>query len=302
MDRSEAAMSTRMLERTPTIGEVPSVRPGTIATRLSIALAAVSAAACALTFFLNDVLQGPAVMNGSARGTALIVLCCTVPVLIAGIVMGRTGSAFGLLLWLGAVAHVAYQSVLFLFATPFNDLFLAYVAMFGLALWSAIALIAGVDVPAVRASIRPGVPVRAIAIYIWAIVVLNTIAWLAFIVPGLVEDGYPSFLQGTGMTTASIQIQDLAFWLPLTAIGAWYLWRERDLGYVVIGAMLTMWLLESVTVAVDQWMGHQADPTSDVATLAGAWMFAVLAVIGIVPWVAFYRRVAHSDARRVEAT
>ena len=43
-----------------------------------------------------------------------------------------------LLVWLGGVAHILYQSVLFLFGTPFNDLFLLYVAMGSLALWSLV--------------------------------------------------------------------------------------------------------------------------------------------------------------------
>jgi hypothetical protein len=133
--------------------------------------------------------------------------------------------------------------------------------------------------------------VRPIAIYIWVVVALNTLAWLRFDVPGVLEDGFPSYLEGTGMTTNPIHVQDPAFWLPLMAVGAWWLWQGRDRGYVLIGALLTMWLLESVTVAVDQTLGNRANPTSDIATIEGAWLFAVMTVIGLVPWVAFYRRV-----------
>jgi hypothetical protein len=48
---------------------------------LSGALAAVAAVAAGATFFVPGVLRGPAVMNGSARGTALVVLCLAVPLL-----------------------------------------------------------------------------------------------------------------------------------------------------------------------------------------------------------------------------
>lgn len=37
--------------------------------------------------------------------------------------------------------------------------------------------------------------------------------------------------------------------------------------------------------------GAPADPTSDVATLGGAYLFAALAVIGIAPLTAFVRHV-----------
>jgi hypothetical protein len=272
-------------------GERPSVKPSVVACRLAVALAVVTAAACALTFFLPDVLVGPDVMNGSARGTALVVLLATLPVLVAGLALTDRGSAFGVLLLSGAVAHLLYQSVLFLFATPFNDLFLLYVAMFGLALWVAIALAASLDAHAVRARIRPGIPVRPIAVFVWLVVGLNALAWLGAIVPLLREDGFPSYFIETQMTTNPLHVQDLAFWLPLMAVGAWWLWRDRDRGYVLVGAMLTMWLLESVTVAVDQWLGSGADPGSDVATIAGAWLFGAMAVVTVVPWVAFHRRV-----------
>lgn len=261
-----------------------------IAYRLSVALAVVAAATSGLTLVVPDVLRGPAVMNGSARGTGLVVLFVTVPVLVVGMRATARGSTIGLLVWLGAIAHVLYQSVLFLFATPFNHLFLLDVAMFSLALWSVVALTAALDRREVRARITPGLPARPIAIFVWVVAGLNVLAWLGPVLRAWGDDE-PRFLVGTGMTTNPIYVQDLAFWLPLMAVGAWWLWRDRDWGYVVIGAMLTMWLLESVTVATDQWMGHNADPASSVASHAGAWLFAVLAVATVVPLVAFYRHV-----------
>jgi hypothetical protein len=72
---------------------------------------------------------------------------------------------------------------------------------------------------------------------------------------------------------------------------SWWFLRERAWGTVLMGAMLVMWLIESITVGVDQWMGHSADPASNVATAAGAVLFAAMTLIGIVPTVAYFRRV-----------
>src|SRR5215510_10434684 len=49
---------------------------------LSGALAAVAVVACGLTLYLPDVLHGPAAMNGSARGTALVLLVAGLPALM----------------------------------------------------------------------------------------------------------------------------------------------------------------------------------------------------------------------------
>jgi hypothetical protein len=257
---------------------------------LSIALAVVTIAAAGLSAF-GDVLRGPDVMLGSARGTGIVVVFVTVPFLAAAMLATRRGSVAGLLVWLGGVAHILYQSVLFLFGTPFNDVFLLYVAMASLALWSLIVVIASTDLGAVRARVEPTLPVRPIAVYVWVIVVLNGALWLKTAASGIGAEGTPRFLVGTGLLTNPVYVEDLVFWLPLMALAAWWLWRRLDRGYVVIGAMLVMWFVESITVAVDQWMGHRADPGSDVATLGGAYLFAALAVIGIAPLTAFFRHV-----------
>jgi hypothetical protein len=51
---------------------------------LSGALAAVAAASALLTYLAAGVLRSPAVMNGSARGTALAVVVVGVPLLACG--------------------------------------------------------------------------------------------------------------------------------------------------------------------------------------------------------------------------
>ena len=72
-------------------------------------------------------------------------------------------------------------------------------------------------------------------------------------------------------------------WLPLMAVAAAWLWRRRPRGYLIAGAGLVMWVIESVSIAVDQWYGHAADPGSPVASAALVPAFAVLALVGLMP-------------------
>ena len=76
----------------------------------------------------------------------------------------------------------------------------------------------------------------------------------------------------------------------MAALVAWWLWNRRPLGIVLVGAWLVYGLMESIGVAVDQWFGHRADPASSFATEAGMVLFAVLAVIGLIPLYFFYRK------------
>lgn len=285
-----------MAATSPTMSPTGGARVSRVAYALSIPLALVTALAAGWSAF-GGVLKGPEVMSGSARGTAIVVLFITVPLVAAAMWASARGSVAALLVWLGGVAHILYQSVLFLFGTPFNDLFLLYVAMASLGLWVLIVSLASIDVGALRARIDPALPVRPIAVYVWVIVALNGALWLKTAVSGMGAEGAPGFLVGTGLPTNPVYVQDLVFWLPLMALAGRWLWHRLDRGYVVIGAMLVMWLVEGVTVAVDQWMGHRADPTSDVATLGGAYLFAAVAVIGIAPVIAFFGHLRGSVLR-----
>jgi hypothetical protein len=281
--------------------DLPVLRRGGAAYWLSGSLAVTAAAACLLTLLVPAVLRGTAVMNGSARGTALAVLLLGVPVLAVSMALAWTGSARAVLCWLGAAAFLLYNSVMFLFATPFNRLFLLDVAMLALAAWSVGALLRQTDAAGLGRRFSDRAPVRSVALYVWVIVALNALAWLSRIVPALATGGQAAFLRGTGLPTNPVYVQDLALWLPLIAVAAAWLWRRRAWGFLVIGGALVMWVLESASIAVDQWYGHAADPASPAASAALTPAFAVLAVIGLVPTYYLLRSLRGGSRQRATA-
>ena len=250
---------------------------------LSAALAVAAAASSLLTFTIPAVLRGPAVMNGSARGTALVVLLAGVPVLACSMLLAARGSAAAVITWLGSVAFLLYNSLMFVFATPANRLFLLYLAMLALGAWAAGAVLRQADVARLGALFSRRTPVKGIAVYMWVIVALNATVWLARIIPAVAGGGEPAYLRGTSMTTNVVYVQDLALWLPLLAVAAAWLWRHRPWGYLLAGVGLVMWVLESTSIAVDQWCAHAAAPASPVASGALVPAFAVLAVVGLIP-------------------
>jgi hypothetical protein len=262
---------------------------------LSGALALVTALAAAATFFIPGVLRGPAVMNGSARGTALVILVVGVPALLIAMWSAANGSIRALIVWLGVIAYLSYNAVMFAFATPFNQLFLLYMAMFSLCFWSATSILHRVDVEALRARFSRRLPVRGLVAYALVVVALNGLVWLRNVVPSVLSSTPPSWLDGTGLGTHPVYVLDLAFWLPLMAVAAIWLWRRRPWGYVLVGSILTMWVIESVGVAVDQWMGSAADPASTVASAAMTPVFAVLALVGLIPVYFYFRHLNDID-------
>ncbi|MFP5218150.1 MAG: hypothetical protein ACLGIG_00220 [Actinomycetes bacterium] len=274
--------------RPPLLDRPAVLSGGTAPYRLSAALCAVTVAAAAPTLLWPSLLSGPAVMVGSARGTALVLLLATVPLVLVAMRMTARGSARALVVWLGALAHVLYQALMFSLATPLNSLFLLYVAMLGLSLWSAGVLVVRTDVRAL-ASRFDGPPVRLVAGVLATVAVLNALAWLGRIVPTIGSDDPTSILDGSGLTTNPVILQDLALWVPLAVVAAVWLWRRAAPGFLAAGALLVFWTLEGVTVATDQLFGHAADPSTEWATPAAAVLFAVLAVVTLVPAVLHVR-------------
>jgi hypothetical protein len=259
--------------------------------RLSDSVALAAFAAGFVTYAFGGFLVGPPVMNGSARGTALVMFLVGAPSLLVSGRRAHNGSTRALLVWAGMAMFLTYNSFMLLAATPLNQLFLLYVATFGLAVATMIGIAASIDVADAAHRFDRTLPARPIAVYLGAVVALNALAWLARIIPATVDDTMSELLDGMGISTVPTYLQDLAFWLPLLAIGAWLLWHRRPWGYVIAGAGLAFWALEAATVAVDQWFGHRADPTSDVASNAVVIPFALMGVIGAAVLWSFLRHV-----------
>jgi hypothetical protein len=262
---------------------------------LSVALAAVGGLAAGLTFFVPDVLLGPEVTNGNARGTALVMLFLATPALLAAMWYQRRGSWRARFWWLGSIFYLAYNAFLLLFLTPFNSLFLLYVATQSLALFSAFALVlrGGEFPPAVVAR---RVPVRGLSILIWVIVLFNALAWLQVVVPAVFSDDPGSFLDGLGAATNAIYIQDLVVWLPLMATAGWWMWQRRPVGIFLTGSWLAFGFMEGIGIAVDQWFGHQADPLSPHASTEVIPLVIALAVVNLVG-LYFYLRARDGSGR-----
>ena len=257
---------------------------------LSLMLAAAAAASGTLTFGFGGELTGTAVMNGSARGTGLVLAALAVPVLVLASGSARRGSARAVFVWVGAAMYMAYNALLLVLGTPLNRFFLGYVMTLGLSIAVAISVAVTASPTTLARLCRPSMPTRGLAIYLWVIVAFNALAWLRRIVPATIDDPQ-QLLDGTGVTMIPTYLQDLALWLPLYTVAAAWLWRRLPWGYLLVGGALTMWALEGFTVAVDQWFGHRADPASTVASAAAVLPFAISGLLGVaVAWV-FLRNV-----------
>lgn len=281
-------MST-LTERAPTVVEEPErPRLPRHVYYVSLALALMAAITAALTYFVPDVLLGPPVTNGNARGTALVMMALAVPALLISMVFADRGSWRAMYFWMGSVFYLAYNAFLLLFLTPFNRLFLLNVAAQSLALFAGMSLFLAFDSHWLLGQMRRP-PFRGLAVFIWLVVGFNVVAWMSDIVPAILGEDPLAWLEGVGVATNAIYVQDLVFWLPTMALAAWGVWNQRSKGVFLTGSWLWFGVVESIGVAVDQWYGHQADPASSFASVEAIYIMAGLAVVNAVGFY-FYLR------------
>jgi hypothetical protein len=204
------------------------------------ALAAIVVLAAGLTVAFPSLLRGVVVSNGNLRGTAVALLAVGLPVLVIAMIGTSRGSARAFVVWLGTLGYLIYQAVLFCFATPLNNLFLLYAGYLGTAVWSTVILLRATDLPAFAARLSAVVPARTIAAAALVLAVLNAGAWLSQLVPAMLSSNPTSVLDGTGLVTNPVYVQDLAIWLPLLTTAAVAGWRGRSWGRLITPAMLAL--------------------------------------------------------------
>jgi hypothetical protein len=67
---------------------------------------------------------------------------------------------------LGTVAYLVYNSIMFAFATPFNELFLLYVAMLGLSIFTLVQSGLQIDLQAMERRLPSVTAARGVAAFI----------------------------------------------------------------------------------------------------------------------------------------
>lgn len=259
--------------------------------RLGSGLAVAAALSAGLNLGFPGQLGGADVTRGNLLGTAVVVEVAVVVLLLAMRGSAR-GSARWPVVWGGTTAYLLYQAVMFCFGTPYNRFFLVYVAHLSLALWSAIALVRSVDADAFARRVGPGAPVRTVAGVAVGFALLNGLAWLLRIVPATFSDDPVAVLDGSGLLTSPVWVQDLAFWVPATVLAGIAMWRGRAVGTVTTLTLLTFFVVECVSIAADQWWGYRLDPDHPaLASMAAVPMFLVLAFATALPLAWFLRHV-----------
>lgn len=190
------------------------------------------------------------------------------------------------LIWLGLVGYLAYTYTGAAFAYAFNELFLAYVALFSITGATMIAALSGIDARVLQTRFDEATRQRAVAGYLVAMAAVFCLLWLSQIVPFLARGELPKVIVQANTPTVFVYVLDLGVVVPLSLLGAWWLWQRRPWGEVLAGFVLakavTMGLALLAMTAFSMRAGQPFD-----AGQAAVWV--TLAASALVMSVWFYR-------------
>jgi len=266
--------------------------PIAIALRLSRALLVVSGIAGLVSMIAPTIFRDAPAYAGNALGTYVVILVVALPTMALATYHAARGSLRAHFVWLGTVCYLLYAAALASFSVRFNELFLLYVASLSLGVASLVALLRCLPADELPARLSPRLPARAIGGWLVVVGVAFAALWLADVLPALASGDAPRSLSGTSLPTNVVQVLDFGFTLPVCLAAGVWLMRRRPWGILLSGMLLVFFTLESVSVGVDQWVGHRIDPSAPSAPVA---VFAALAVVGSVPMLAFLRAIDASD-------
>ena len=136
-----------------------------------------------------------------ALGTAgtpwdVVRLLVGIPVLLVSFIFHLRGSLRGTVLFVGSLASFLYQYLLWTFDWAFNSLFLVYVTIFSLSLWTLVFVLAGIDGAQVRAAIGKRFPVKTAASFSFVLSAMLVLKCLGETLPSVGSTAMPAGATG----------------------------------------------------------------------------------------------------------
>ena len=223
-------------------------------------------------------------------------LILVVPLLIGSMIWTGRGSAKGYLLWTGWIVYILYFYTFYVFGVYHNALFLAYVALYGLTLYTLIGLLAKVDVNVLKAQFSEKTPVKVIAVFFIFIATLFYFLWINDVITNLAAGTIPQSVTNFETPTNIVHILDMAVLLPAVLMAGIWLWRRNPWGYALAGIILSKVVtLCGILLLSSYYLKLAGQPVFEVEALT----FGVMGMISLVLLIVFLANHSGSSGTQV---
>lgn len=159
-----------------------------------------------------------------AQGQDIGNLLAVAAIIISGI-FAKRGSLKGYLIWIGTLFYLLYAYVVYAVAVHFTSLFLVYVAILGLTLYTLVFSLGKgiVPVTADRGKKLAGLTLIGVG-------VLFGLLWLGEIIPATISGEMPQSLREAGLIVNPIHAIDLSAVLPAFILTGYLVLKDKPSG------------------------------------------------------------------------
>ncbi len=232
--------------------------------------------------YINDTVSVVAQMMGQD----LITLIIGVPILLGSLYLISQNSLRGRLIWMGTIFYFLYTYASMSFLASYNSLFLVYVVLFGLSLYTFLGELVSLDIKNIKESFNPGKINKITAAYLVIMGLILALMWLKMILESVFTGNAPVSLES--YTTLVIQALDLGVVVPAALLTGYLLIKERAWGYALAAVFLIkVSLLGTAIVSMILFMAQNG---LDVA-LGQILFFVLVTISGILISAVFYSKI-----------
>jgi hypothetical protein len=273
------------MNMTPMLPQGPGrLRLYTLLTGLTIILLLVTAGAGLFGSAIYD--------DFMPRAQDLITLVLGIPLPLIALYGARRERAWSVPLWTGVLAYELYIYAIYAVGGVYNDLFLGYVAVASLSLYTIIGLLSSVNAIHLQQAAQDGLPRRWIGGFFLMIVIVFGMIWI-----GEVMNSISTGIEPSGHL---IFVFDLGIVLPAFAIAAVKLFRKQAFGDLLAGMLLIKFVSLCVSITLGQVFrsSHGLDVESQLLSV-----FIPLGLIGLGLSALYFRQLirGHSTVSGDEA-
>jgi hypothetical protein len=165
-------------------------------------------------------------------------------------VLTLRGSVRAYLLWLGVLIFTIYNYVIYTFSVPFGPLFLLWVAVFGLCVYSLIGGVISADHKTIESAFTSRRANQVVAWFLIITAVLFGLLWLSEDVPALLASATPQSLIDMGLPTNPIHILDLGFFVPAVIATGVLLLKRKPYAYTLAPSFIVFLILTGIPILI----------------------------------------------------
>jgi hypothetical protein len=225
------------------------------------------------------------------KGADVITLVLSVPLLLTGFILYRRNSLRGGLLLLSALPYFIYIGASMTFSAAFNRIFLLYVAMFSVSLFTFITALGTIDASTLSKHIAPNLPRRGTAIFMFVAGIGTFFLWLSELIGPMLTGSTPANLGP--YTTMFTHGFDSAVITPATVLIGIHLLQRKPIGYLLAGPLLVFCAQNGFTVlaaTASQTLAGIIFPIGVYIGMIGSWVVMGAFAIGLT--IKFFRNIA----------